>query len=269
VFIKTLLSPFKNQPWFRRLNSKITYEYLAKYVPAEDWHFMNYGYMPNADEPTLKLDKEPLQVYPLRMYHYLALKTQIEGKTVLEVGSGRGGGARHIAATMKPLQYTGLDLAHHAVDLANKIHQLPNLKFIQGSAESLPLADNSVDVVINVESCHAYGDVAKFLSEVKRVLKPGGYFLMVDFRYAKDFELLQQQLRDCGLKKLSEENISDNVVRAIEAEDPAKRERIQKLIPARWQKLFCEFAGVVGSKFHSNLKDHTRYYYRYSFMKPN
>lgn len=229
---------------------------------------MNYGYVPNKNEPELQLDKEPLQVFPLRMYHYLALKAPIEGKTVLEVGSGRGGGARHIASHMKAANYTGLDLATHAVDLANKIHQLPNLKFIQGSAEHLPIEDNSVDVVINVESCHAYGCVATFLSEVKRVLKPGGNFLMVDFRYAKDFELLKQQLRDCGLQQISEENISENVVKAIEAEDPAKRERIQKLIPARWQKLFCEFAGVVGSKFHANLKDQTRYYYRYTFTKP-
>jgi SAM-dependent methyltransferase len=180
--IKTLLYPFKKFAWFKRLNAKVTYELLAKHIPAGEWHFMNYGYDPTEAEGPLHLETVPLQKYPLQMYHYLAAKTNIANQTILEVGSGRGGGASHVANYFKPTYYTGMDLAHHAVDLANQLHKQPNLKFIQGSAEQIPLEAESVDVVINVESCHAYGSVDKFLSEVKRVLKPGGYFLMVDFR---------------------------------------------------------------------------------------
>lgn len=266
--IKTLLYPFKRFAWFKRLNAKVTYELLAKHIPAEDWHFMNYGYSPNPTEAPLVLDQAPTQQYPLQMYHYLAAKTQLENKTVLEVGSGRGGGALHVASYYKPTFYTGLDLAHHAVDLANQLHKLPNLKFIQGSAEKIPLADNSIDVILNVESCHAYGSVTDFLKEVKRVLKPGGHFLMVDFRYAIDMQTLKDQLSHSGLQMLEEENITANVITAIEAEDEKKKDRIKRLIPAKWQKLFSEFAGVVGSKFYNNLKDQTRFYYRYSMIKP-
>jgi ubiquinone/menaquinone biosynthesis C-methylase UbiE len=205
------------------------------------------------------------------MYHYLAAKTPIAGKTVLEVGSGRGGGARHIAASMKPAFYTGMDLAQSAVDLANKLNHLPNLKFIQGSAEAIPFDDNSVDVVINVESCHAYGSVDKFLSEVKRVLKPGGYLLLVDFRNEKNVEnmnTLKDQLKKTGMLISETENITDNVIRSIEAEDETKKERIRKLIPAKWQKLFSEFAGVVGSRFYETLKNGSRQYYRFMLQKP-
>jgi len=265
--IKTILYPFKRFAWFKRLNAKVTYELLAKYIPAEDWHFMNYGYAPNSNEAPLQLAVPPVQKYPLQMYHYLASKTVLEGKQVLEVGSGRGGGARHLSEYFKPANYTGMDLAQHAVDLATKLHSLPNLRFIQGSAENIPLADNSIDVVINVESCHAYGSVEKFLSEVRRILKPGGYFLMVDFRYAIDMAALKNQLKNCGLKMLDEENITGNVIQAIEAEDEVKKERIHRLIPTKWQKLFAEFAGVVGSKFYRNLKDQTRFYYRYVLTK--
>jgi ubiquinone/menaquinone biosynthesis C-methylase UbiE len=265
--IKTLLSPFKKFAWFKRLNAKITYEWLAKHIPADDWHFMNYGYFPTADEPTPAFQTPPLQLYPLQMYHHLASKADLANKVVLEVGSGRGGGALHLAGYFKPKQYTGMDLAQHAVDLANKLHHLPNLKFIQGSAENIPLADNSVDVVVNVESCHAYGSVKKFLSEVKRVLKPGGYFLMVDFRYAQDMPELNQLLAESGLTLKLEENITSRVVMAIEAEDEAKQKRIRDLVPPKWQKLFAEFAGVVGSKFYRNLQDGTRFYYRYVMTK--
>lgn len=48
--VNLIIKTFKRYAWFKRLNAKITYELLAKFVPAEDWHFMNYGYEPNADE---------------------------------------------------------------------------------------------------------------------------------------------------------------------------------------------------------------------------
>lgn len=269
--IKFVIHNFKRFAWFKRLNAKVTYELLAKKIPAKDWHFMNYGYAPNSQEPALDLPADTKQRYPLQMYHYLGAKVNMEGKQVLEVGSGRGGGARHLASYFKPASYIGLDLAQSAVDLANALHVLPNLKFIQGSAEAIPLADSSVDIVVNVESCHAYGSVSKFLNEVKRVLKPGGHLLMVDFRNqanVENMETLQQQLKDTGMALLEEENIGPNVIRSIEEEDNSKQERIKALVPEKWQKLFAEFAGVVGSKFYLTLKDGSRKYYRFVLQKP-
>src|SRR5690606_26067170 len=143
-----------------------------------------------------------------------------------------------------------------------------NLRFIQGSAENIPLADNSVDVVLNVESCHAYGSVDKFLSETRRVLRPGGYLLLVDFRDVQNMDLLRQQLHNSGMNVLEEEDIAPNVVQAMEAEDVVKKERIKKLFPPRWQELFGEFAGVVGSRIHTNLKNKTRLYHRFVLQKP-
>lgn len=268
--IKALLSPFKNFSWFKRLNAKVSYELLAKYIPAADWHFMNYGYFPDAGEQVPDFGNDPkTQRYPMQMYYCLATKVDLAGKDVLEVGSGRGGGARLIAERLKPSSYTGMDLAHNAVALAGKIHSLPNLSFIQGSAEAIPLQDNSVDEVINVESSHAYGSVDKFLSEVKRVLKPGGSLLMVDFRYAHQMDQLRDQLRRSAMRVVLEEDITTNVVRAIEAEDTVKTERIRTLFPRKWQKLFSEFAGVVGSKFYNNLRDGERFYYRFVLRKEN
>lgn len=266
--IKTILSPFKNFAWFKRMNAKVSYELLAKYIPAEDWHFMNYGYVPQPGEPAMPKDDDPnVQYYPMQMYYCLANKVDVRGKNVLEVGSGRGGGARLVSSVLQPVRYTGLDLAHNAIKLAKKIHSLPNLDFLQGSAEDIPMADASVDVVINVESSHAYGNVPKFLSEVRRVLKPGGHLLMVDFRYTHQMDEFLAHLGACGLEMTSKEDITANVVKAIEAEDAAKTARIRKLVPPKWQKLFAEFAGVVGSKFHRNLVEGERKYYRFVLRK--
>ena len=269
--VNFVIHTFKRFSWFRRFNARITYELLAKHIPAKDWHFMNYGYVQNDSETPVNISADPkAQRYSTQMYHYLASKVSIEGKQVLEVGSGRGGGAKYLAGTFNPAFYTGMDLAQSAVDLANKIHVLPNLKYIQGCAETIPLPDSSIDVVINVESCHAYGSVPNFLSEIKRVLKPGGYLLLVDFRNEKNvenMETLRNQLMETGMDMISEENITDNVIRAIEEEDDAKQERIRTLIPAKWQKLFSDFAGVVGSRFHLSLKEGTRKYYRFVMQK--
>lgn len=266
--VNLIIKTFKRYAWFKRFNAKVTYELLAKFVPAQDWHFMDYGYEPNVGEPALELKESVLQRYPLQMYHYLAMKTSLVNKDVLEVGSGRGGGARYLAGAMNPNSYVGLDLAQSAVDLANKIHRQSNLKFVQGSAEEIPVESNSMDVVINVESSHCYGSVDKFLSEVKRVLKPNGYLLMVDFRNeVKNMELFQEQIKNSGLELVQEENISKNVIAAIEAENPAKVKRIEELIPKQWQKLFSDFAGVVGSRFYNTLKDGTRVYYRFVLKK--
>src|SRR5690606_14761552 len=198
--IKFIIYILKRFAWFKRLNAKVTYETLAKKIPAAEWQFMNYGYVPNAQEPALTLPDDPkLQRYPLQMYHYLALKTSLQSKNVLEVGSGRGGGAKHVATALAPASYIGLDLAQSAVDLANRLHKADNLKFIQGSAEAIPLPDNSIDVVLNVESCHAYGSVPKFISEVKRVLKPGGTLALVDFRDTEKMDILRDQLKESGM----------------------------------------------------------------------
>src|SRR5258706_13624478 len=132
--INGIIYLLKRFSWFKRLNAKVTYELLAKNIPAKDWQFMNYGYSPEPTDTPLTLTEGTVQVYPTQMYHYLAAKTPIEGKVVLEVGSGRGGGANYIAKNMNPKEYTGMDLAQNAVELANELHKFPKLKFIQCSA---------------------------------------------------------------------------------------------------------------------------------------
>jgi ubiquinone/menaquinone biosynthesis C-methylase UbiE len=268
--INLVIYSLKRFAWFKRLNAKITYEILAKRIPVAQWQFMNYGYVPNENDVPLQSSVDTsMQKYPLLMYHCLATKACIEGKQVLEVGSGRGGGAKYIAQYLNPASYIGMDLAQSAVDLASKLHVLPNLKFIQGSAESIPFPDNSFDVIINVESCHAYGSVSKFLKEAERVLKPDGYLLLVDFRSGgkKNMDLLRDQITDTGMQIIKEENINENVLMAIEAEDKNKKAQIENLIPRRWQKLFAEFAGVVGSKFYNTLKNKDRLYHRFVVKK--
>ncbi|MEO6220975.1 MAG: class I SAM-dependent methyltransferase [Ginsengibacter sp.] len=150
-------------PAFRRFIWKPVYEIMAKRITIPDWQFMNYGYAPSPRELSLTLlSEDEINRYPLQLYHYLVSILDVEGSEMLEVGSGRGGGAHYIQNYLRPKKITGLDIAANAVKLANKNHAGRDLHFVQGNAEDLPFVDESFDVVINVESCHAYGSVPSF-----------------------------------------------------------------------------------------------------------
>ncbi|MBO9562864.1 MAG: class I SAM-dependent methyltransferase [Niastella sp.] len=255
-------------PVFRKLIWKPIYEGLARYFKINDWHFMNYGYAPDArQEPVTLQPQDEVNRYPIQLYHFLAKKTEIRDKHVLEVGSGRGGGANYIYGYLKPAGMTGVDIARNAIKLARQNHKGNNLHFLQGNAEKLPFAGESFDVVVNVESCHAYGSVPRFLTEVKRVLRPGGIFLCTDLRAPEGMAKLKEQLSSSGLALLSEENITRNVVNAIEEENSIKEQRIQKHI-ARWMRpAFSEFAGTKGSRIHKDLQSNTLIYYSFVLQK--
>ena len=102
---------------------------------------MNYGYA--SQYRTLELKKEDeLERYPIQLYHYVASLSNIENNTVLEIGSGRGGGASYIARYLEPLSITGVDISDDAISLCNEIYEIPNLNFVVGDAENIPFPDN-------------------------------------------------------------------------------------------------------------------------------
>ncbi len=82
---------------------------------------------------------------------------------------------------LQPASYTGLDLNPDGISFCRRRHDLPGLEFVQGDAEDLPFPDESFDAVINVESSHLYPHFPVFLTEVARVLRPGGNFLYTDW----------------------------------------------------------------------------------------
>jgi ubiquinone/menaquinone biosynthesis C-methylase UbiE len=255
-------------PVFRRIIWKPVYEILAKRIKIDNWHFMNYGYAPFVYETPLTLAAEDeINRYPLQLYYYLASKVEVSQKEILDIGSGRGGGANCINKYLKPKKAIGLDIAHNAVKVAGETHAAKGLQFIQGNAENLPFSDESFDVIINVESCHAYGSVPLFLKEVKRVLRYGGYFLCTDMRSPNGMQTLKNNLLATGMQFLTEEDITDNIVTAIEHEEEVKQKRISEGIQKWLAKPFKEFAGVKGSQIHKDLQSRSLIYHRFVLQK--
>lgn len=56
-----------------------------------------------------------------------------------------------------------------------------------------------MDMVINVESSHCYGNFKEFVRQVDRMLKPGGLFVFTDFRDSKEIDSMESALKSFSL----------------------------------------------------------------------
>jgi ubiquinone/menaquinone biosynthesis C-methylase UbiE len=90
----------------------------------------------------------------------------------LDIGCGSGHGSSTLAQKFKEVH--GVDISHEAIDYAKTYWQQPNINFKVGDSLNIPFPDNTFDVVVAFEVFEHLTDWRKFLSEIKRVLKPDG-----------------------------------------------------------------------------------------------
>jgi ubiquinone/menaquinone biosynthesis C-methylase UbiE len=99
---------------------------------------------------------------------------------VLEVGIGSGLNLPFYGNTVAEI--IGLEPSPKLVEMANKAaRQTPiPLRLIEGTAEAIPIEDDSVDAVVTTWTMCSILEVQKAVREMRRVLKPGGRLLFVE-----------------------------------------------------------------------------------------
>jgi len=114
----------------------------------------------------------------------MSLLPPVKNKILLEVGCGNGVQAIHIHRKFAPERIKAIDLNADNIEIAKNEAESKGIQRVDFSVDDAhdlsTIEDNSIDIVINIESAFHYPDKASFLKQIHRVLKPGGSFLIAD-----------------------------------------------------------------------------------------
>ncbi len=264
----TMFEKALSYPFLKRFYWEKFYNWISKdFGKGKDLVFLNYGYYElgeNTEQERLAAsfktkvshfteDNEMMA----RLYFYLceSFAPGLRDKNIIEVGSGRGGGASFISQNYPISSYLGIDLSQKAIEFCQKTHHgIPNLTFKKGDAENLPLENCSADVVLNVESSHCYPDFTVFISEVSRVLKPSGHFIFCDFRPKEDKESLLKVFEELNLKVDLDVDITPNILNALSLDSENRVALIKKYAPTIILPFAQTFVGAKGTLMYQNFE---------------
>lgn len=108
----------------------------------------------------------------------------MQGKSVLDFGCGVGGASVLVATEYPVREVVGVDVEDAQIESARSLaqaHELPNVEFHRTSPGKLPFVDDRFDIVITKDViCHVKDKLSLF-KEVKRVMAPGGVFIVGDW----------------------------------------------------------------------------------------
>lgn len=166
--------------------------------------------------PALPEDVQATTVWPTWPLERLAAELAVTpGQTFLDVGCGLGEITRWVAQ-QTGASVVGLDPSPVALAEAEQ-HAVQHLdagrwRFVEGTADRIPLDDAAVDAVLAIDSLHFAPDPAAAFTEMARVLRPGGRLAMalpVRISAGPPLELLAA----AGLRVRSTEETPDRVAR--------------------------------------------------------
>ncbi len=102
------------------------------------------------------------------------------GAKILDIGCGTGALLSALSQTSVELELTGVDLSPEMLEIA-RARLSPAIEIKEGLAEHLPFADTTFDMVVSTSVFHFIRRPSDALSEMKRVLKPGGWAVITDW----------------------------------------------------------------------------------------
>jgi len=110
--------------------------------------------------------------------------SSLQPKQILDIATGTADMAIIESAILNPEKITGIDISEGMLEIGRKkIDRLGlsnKIELINGDSETINFADNSFDAVTVAFGVRNFEDLEKGLSEIKRVLKPGGKLVVLE-----------------------------------------------------------------------------------------
>src|SRR4030042_393167 len=106
---------------------------------------------------------------------------KLTGGYVLGVATGGGGFVNFLMENLKDyLEITGIDCNEKPLEAARKSYSQANIHFMRMDAARMDFPDGRFDTVCISNSLHHMSDLPRVLTEMKRVCKPGGHFIIAE-----------------------------------------------------------------------------------------
>ena len=125
----------------------------------------------------------------------IKLLQSIQPQNILDVATGTGDFAIESIQILKPKKIVGVDISQGMLDVAKERIEKKGLQDIfdvqLGDSENLQFADNSFDAVTVAFGVRNFEDLEKGLSEIHRVLRPGGKAIILELSNPTAFPIKQ------------------------------------------------------------------------------
>ena len=143
--------------------------------------------------------------FGLKLLDYIDYKPNI---SALDIGFGTGFPLTEIAMRLgESSKVYGIDPWTDVIIRANKkieYYRITNIKIFEGVAESIPLKDNSVDLIVSNNGINNVSDINQVISECSRIIKSGGQFVQtmnLDKSMFEFYGQLEKVLSDLSMNK--------------------------------------------------------------------
>lgn len=253
-------------PYLQLAVVRYVYNKLATKNNSDKNIFLNYGYHDDNDLP-LNPPDEPNRLF-IQLYNHAVQAIDLKDKDIAEIGCGQGAGGSFLRQYKKPRSYIGVDLSEKAIAFCQRHNQFSNVQWLQGCADNLPIPNQSVDIVVNIESSHFYPSMKQFINEVQRILRPQGYMAFADLRHCSQVDELDQCFAASELRVLQRSDITSQVLASLTQLSDRRKAYINSAFPAKWRKANCEMSAVKGSPIYNGFINGQQKYLYYLLQKP-
>lgn len=188
--------------------------FMVLYGKWQHLNFLNLGFIGNS--LPFKLEKEDE-----KDIHFISLYAKtLEGlpdntQTILEIGSGLGGGCYLLKKYYKIPVVNGVDYGKLNVKYSNKKLNPIGVTIIESAAEETYKINKKYDVVISLEASLLFYNWELFLKSVYVLLNDDGTFLYADLFLKDDIIVIENLLEKCGFQIIFKVDITNGVKEAV------------------------------------------------------